>query len=126
MFNRLAARVLAVALAITPVAAFAQGYPLPNNTAAQGHIIAGCTAAPVLTGGTLVGGSCDTAGEFTSSATSGTLVFATAFLTKPTCLVVDATGTPIAVYATTTSQITLTTLTSAHNYFYTCFAKVGG
>lgn len=107
-------------------AAFGQGYPLPNNTVLQGHLIASCAVPPTLTGGTLTANSCDSAGEFTAAAASGTLVFGSAFISKPSCVLVDQTATPIAVFATTPTQLTLTTITSGHLYSYKCDAKIGG
>lgn len=120
--------VLAIAfvLALGAAPIVAQSVFLPSNVGLIGHIIAGAPSAPVGTGCTIVAGSSDTAGECLTTATSGTIVFAQAFTSAPTCIVVDRTATPVAVYATTTTQITLTTVTSAHNLSWNCWAKIGG
>lgn len=106
-----------------PVAS--QVFFLPNNAAVIGHLN-GSSGPPVGTGCTMVAGSTDFAGSCTTSATSGSIAFAAAYTAAPSCLVVDATATPVAVYTTTTTQITLTTVTSAHVLYWTCIGKVGG
>lgn len=121
---RVAALAAVVGLAAgLPVAS--QIFLLPNNTAVVGHLN-GASGPPVGTGCTIAAGSTDFAGTCTTTTTSGSIAFAGAFTTAPACLLVDSTGTPVAVYATTTTQITLTTVTSAHVLFWTCFGRVGG
>lgn len=106
--------------------ALAQGFSLPHNSAITGHLITSQAAPPVGTGCTIVAGSTDLDGSCTTSATSGSIAFATAFVSAPFCIVQDSTATPVFVYTTTTAQITLTTVTSAHVLFWHCAAKVGG
>lgn len=121
-------RALAVAAfaAFLPAAAFGQAFNIPGNSNLQGHLISGCVAPPAIVGGTIAAGSCDTDGEFTATAASGTITFASPFTTKPSCSLVDQSATPIAVWANTPTVLTLTTLTSGHVYTWHCAAKVGG
>jgi hypothetical protein len=67
-----------------------------------------------------MGGTCLT------TATSGSITFATAFINAPFCTVVDRTATPVAVYSVSTTAITLATVTSAHNLTWTCIGNKSG
>lgn len=121
---RLLFALAALALAM-PIDAKAQGFLLPDGSTALGHLNAS-GPPPVGTGCTIAALSTDAAGTCTTSAASGTIVFARAFTVAPRCVVVDATATPLAVYTTTTTQITLTTVTSAHVLYWVCFGTQGG
>lgn len=81
------------------------------------------SALPIGTGCTIAAGSTDLAGSCTTSSTSGSIAFATAKQVAPSCIVQDSTATPVFVYTTTTAQITLTTVTSAHVLFWLCIGK---
>lgn len=107
----------------------AQVFTLPNNTQLLGHLISGAATPPVGTGCTIIAGSSDTDGECTTSATSGTIVFGAAYVSAPSCTVTDKSATStvsMPVYTTTTTQITLTTIISAHGLVWHCAAKIGG
>lgn len=128
-FERMRAALLAASLMFAPVLALAQTpqVQLPNPVGV-GKVQAQA-GIPTLTGCTIVAGSSDTAGECTTTATSGTIVFSQAYLTAPSCLVIDKTSAatvPQVTYTTTASQITLTTVTSAHVLVWQCMGKIGG
>lgn len=117
--------VLAVALALAPSDVKAQGVLLPDGSTVIGHMnIAG--SPPVGTGCTIASGSTDTFGRCLTTAAAGSIAFARAYVTAPACIVQDSTGTPLNVYTTTTTQITLTTVTAAHVLYWICFGFLGG
>jgi hypothetical protein len=121
----LAGASIAAMLAATPLHAAQFNLPSP---AGIGHTES-YGAAPVGTGCTIVAGSTDTDGECTTSAASGSIAFATAYASAPSCIVVDKTSAatvPQVTYTTTTAQITLTTVTSGHGLVWHCSGKVGG
>jgi len=102
----------------------AQGFNLQNNTSVLGHLLvaAGPTGQPpVGVGCTIVAGSTDQAGACLTTATSGSITFAQPFAVAPFCTVTDRTATPVAVYSVSTTAITLTTVTSAHNLIWNCW-----
>lgn len=117
--------------ALLPAIAFICSMPshsqqsqLPRGTAIIGMLNAQ-GSAPTVTGGTLTAGSTDGAGQLTASATSGTIVFNFAtFANAPFCVVVDQSASPVAVYAVTATQITLTTIVSGHLYQYHCYSRI--
>lgn len=83
---------------------------------------------PVGTGCTIAAGSSDTDGSCTTSAASGSIAFAATYTVAPSCLLIDATSAatvPQVTYTTTATQITLTTVTSAHVLFWHCGGKNG-
>lgn len=131
----LALALFAISLALTalaPANVYAQGFTLPDGTVQQGHIAAvpalGKTP-PVGVGCTIVAGATDTAGTCTASAASGSLTFATAFNSAPTCVVWDQSATStvsMPVYTVSASAITLTTIISTHVLGWICFGKTGG
>lgn len=119
-------------VALAAVAGLCAGLPvasqvffLPNNAAVSGHLN-NAGGPPVGTGCTIAAGSSDFSGSCLTTATSGSIVFAAAYLTAPDCVLVDRDATPVAVYASTVSQITLTTVTSGHNLYWICAGRVGG
>lgn len=121
--SRIAFASAIVGLLVSGSGLIAQSFQLPANTPYTGFLLAQGNP-PVLTGGTLDIGSTDSVGRFTASATSGTLVFRkTDLASSPFCTVVDQTASPVAVYAVTALQITLTTLVSAHVYSYNCTSR---
>ena len=72
---------------------------------------------------------CDTAGNCTSSSTSGTITFFKAFASAPSCIVVDSTSAatvPQLTYTVSVTAITISTMTSAHVINWVCVAKLGG
>lgn len=124
--RRLALAVLAAAsIGLSLPSVRAQVLYLPDGTGLIGHLI-GASPAPVGTGCTIAAGSTDAFGRCVTSATSGSIAFFRAYAAAPFCVVQDGTATPVTVYTTTTAQITLTTVTSAHTLYWACFGAVGG
>lgn len=123
-FRALAIAMLALAGA-GALGAVAQGFNLPGGTSITG-MFSYAGKPPVAVGCTLAAGSSDAAGECLTTATSGSITFGTAKTNAPSCLVVDRTATPVAVYSVSATAITLTTVTSAHNLSYSCNGKAGG
>ena len=127
------ASLAALAFILFAPAAFAQGFTIPDNSVQIGHMTLvpslGKTA-PTGAGCTIAAGSSDGAGTCTASAASGSITFAVAFNSAPSCLLVDenaaggAGGVP--VYAVSTTAITLTTIVSTHIMHWFCVAKTGG
>lgn len=115
---------VAAAMAMVPLPTSAQ-FIIPDGTNLGGHLNAQGNV-PVGTNCTIAAGSTDTAGSCTTTNTSGSIAFARAFTAAPTCLLVDSTATPVAVYTTTTAQITLTSVTNAHVLFWFCIGKGPG
>jgi len=114
----------AAALSFAPVAALAQGFIIGPKTQVQTPSLAPQGNPPTGTGCTIANNSTDMAGSCTTTATSGTIVFATALASAPNCILVDATSAatvPQVTYTTTATQITLTTVTSAHVLRWVCF-----
>lgn len=111
-------------LLCSPIHAQAGNFVLPSNTGFIGFLSAQ-GKQPVATGCTIVSGSTDAAGKCSTTATSGTIVFAkTDLVNPPFCVVSDGSGgTP--TYTVTATQITLVTITSAHVLFYWCAEQAG-
>jgi len=135
MRERLLAGVAAVALALAPVAAMAQGFTLPDGSVSQGKLISvpalGKTP-PVLTAcGTtpaIVGD--DKQGIITlgTTATGCVITFAAPYTAVPNCLVVWQ-GTPLAAqnWTTTAAAITLVQTSTTNNKVnYFCLGQTGG
>lgn len=124
------ARLVALAfLALTPAAAFAQGFTLPDGSAMQGHIKAMPqigAAPPVAVGCTIGATSTDFAGTCVTSSTSGSITFARTWGAAPFCLITDASAvsaTSMPVYTVSATAITLTTVITAHTLFYLCMGS---
>ncbi len=115
--------------ALMPVSAFAQGFTLPDGSAAQGHQRAmtqpGATP-PTAVGCTIDAGSTDMVGKCTASAASGSITFSRTFAVAPYCMVVDASATStvsMPVYTVSATAITLSTIISTHVLYYWCFGQ---
>lgn len=125
-------RMLALVALLAPAAAFAQGFTLPDGSVQAGHLAAAPApgkTSPVGVGCTIVAGATDTAGTCTASAASGSITFATAFNSAPTCSVWDQAATStvsMPVYTVSASAITLSTIISTHVLGWLCLAKTGG
>jgi hypothetical protein len=97
----------------------------------NGHITttnAAGNPVPTTTTCTLVAGSTDTAGACAATATSGVaVIFGKAFLTAPTCVVLDhttASGNALATEPTTTTFVLGTTV-NADKISWICVGKQG-
>lgn len=108
-------------IAMTFVPTFAQNFQLPAGSAYINMMLAQ-GGPPIGTGCTIGANSTDSAGFCTTTAASGTIQFSRQYSLVPSCIVVDTTATPVAVYAVTSNQITLTTVTSAHVLRWKCDA----
>lgn len=123
---KFAASIAALSLILSPVAALAQGFTIPNNSTYQGHFnSAPLTAPPATTNCTLAAGSTDTDGSCTATSGAPVVTFANAWNSAPFCVVIDSSATPAFVYTVSTTAITITG-TTAHVYFYHCAGKNGG
>jgi hypothetical protein len=95
-----------------------------------GHFMnagSGSAAVPTYTNCALLGTPSDTDGACTTSSTSGAIIFAQAYATAPYCVVADASSTTVPpTYTTTTTQITLSTIITAHVLFWHCASRTGG
>jgi hypothetical protein len=136
-WKRILSLSLATLLAYAPVSVFAQGYSLPANTTAQGHLIAQQPEAPPTgVGCTIAAGSTDLSGTCATTAASGSITFTSkrpdgtvGFVVAPTCLITDATATStvsMPVYTVSATAITLSTIITAHTLHWLCMAKTGG
>ena len=105
--------------------AVAQGFTFPGGTQVLG-MFSYAGKPPVGVGCTIGAGSSDAAGTCLTTATSGSITFGTAKTVAPSCIVVDRTATPVAVYSVSTTAITLSTVTSAHNLVWSCSGNAGG
>ena len=118
------------ALALSPIAALAQGFTIPNNSTYQGHFnSAPIGPAPTATGCTMAPGSTDTDFKCTASAASGSITFGTVWNVAPMCTITDASATStvsMPVYSISTTAITLTTIISTHVLFGHCTGTNGG
>lgn len=120
-----------LAIFLAPIAARSQGFTLPNNTVAQGHLLAspvpGAVGLPVGTSCTIVAGSSDSVGSCTTTSTTSTVTFGTAFLTAPRCLVTDSTANAATIaYTISTTAITFSVVINAHLMTWFCVGQVGG
>lgn len=121
----------AFALAFSGAALAQQPGQLGNSPTGSGiigngaHAIANAPGIPVCTGCTLADGSNDISGQFTGSATSGSLVFQFPYVRPPFCSLDSQTVTG-AAWNATNQGITLTTIVNGTTYTYTCFARPGG
>lgn len=102
------------------------------NLGFDGKIISqGSGTLPVLSScgtGTMVVGSSDTAGTFSTTGTTGcTLTFNVPYATAPTCVVTEL-GANLATRTTATTATTLVVAagTSGSSYSYMCIGKAGG
>lgn len=125
--KRLFSSLLALALALAPIPAMAQGFTAPDPTTFGGHVVAS-GPLPTLVGCTIIAGSTDTSGSCTTSAASGSITFGRTFATAPACLVVDASATStvsMPVYTVSATAITLSTIITAHILHWFCIGKIG-
>lgn len=97
----------------------AQAFTLPAG-ATYTNMLVSAGNPPVGTGCTITAGSTDGRGSCLTTATSGSIAFGRTYSTAPECVIVDRTATPVAVYSVSTTAITLTTVTSAHNLSWYC------
>lgn len=114
-----------------PMRAKAQGFTLPNNSVAQGHLLAspvpGAAGLPVGVSCTIAAGSSDSIGACTTTSTSGSVTFGTAFNTAPRCVITDLTANAATnAFTVSATAITLGTVTSAHLLQWICIGNVGG
>jgi hypothetical protein len=127
---QVAALAVTVALALSPGAAFAQGFTLPDNSAVQGHVRVAPqlgAAPPVAVGCAIAANATDLAGLCTTSAAAGSITFSRTYVAPPVCLVVDADATStvsMPVYTVSATAITLTTIITAHKLFYLCLGTI--
>ena len=114
----------AIALGLLASAAYGQGFNIPPRTTLTLPSLAPTGPTSGATGCTVANTSTDLAGNCTSSATSGSVTFQNTYNAAPNCLVVDATSAatvPQLTYTVTTTQITISTMTSGHVIRWVCF-----
>lgn len=131
-FRNFAALVFSAALALTPLAAFAQAGlefgpngKIVEHVLSQGKqpVLSACGTSPALTAG-----STDVAGKITVGTTASaacTLTFGTAWAVAPFCIVQNATtGAPANVYTVSTTAIAVSSvLADSTVLFYICIGS---
>lgn len=111
----------AIALSCSSLVAVGQGFYFSDIFLSRHLNMQG--TPPVGVGCTIIAQSSDTSGSCTATAASGTITFASAYAQAPSCLLVDQSATPIAVWTESATVLTLTTLTSGHLYRWLCTAR---